>query len=88
MASLNKAVAAGFHNAEQIRKDAEFGSLRNRDDFKRLLEKLTTPARPAFRSPAALAELSFESSDDRPVDDFVAAAARLVPCPKRLFNRG
>jgi hypothetical protein len=40
MALLDKAVGAGFRNAVQIRKDADFDGLRQRDDFKKLLQRL------------------------------------------------
>jgi serine/threonine protein kinase/tetratricopeptide (TPR) repeat protein len=51
MASLNRAVAAGFGKVEQIRKDPDFDTLRNRDDFKKLLERLK-PSVPASSTPA------------------------------------
>jgi tetratricopeptide (TPR) repeat protein len=40
MAVLDKAVGAGFRNVDQIRKDTDFDSLRQRDDFKKLLRRL------------------------------------------------
>jgi hypothetical protein len=51
IASLNRAVATGFRKVEQIRKDPDFDTLRNRDDFKKLLERLK-PSVPASSAPA------------------------------------
>ena len=51
MASLNRAVSTGFRKFEQIRKDPDFDTLRNRDDFKKLLERLKSSV-PASSAPA------------------------------------
>jgi hypothetical protein len=40
MAWLHKAVAAGYKNAEQIKRDRDFDALRERADFKKLLAEL------------------------------------------------
>jgi serine/threonine protein kinase len=50
MAVLDKAVGAGFHNLDQISKDPNFDSLRPRDDFKKLLERLGPRSKPASGS--------------------------------------
>jgi hypothetical protein len=42
MAVLSRAVASGFHDAEQIRKDTDLDSLRKREDFKQLMAKLAS----------------------------------------------
>jgi serine/threonine protein kinase/tetratricopeptide (TPR) repeat protein len=47
IAVLDKAVGAGFRNIDQIRKDADFDSLRQRDDFKKLLQRLEPSPPPA-----------------------------------------
>jgi hypothetical protein len=36
---LHHARAKGFKDIENLKKDADFGSLRSRDDFKRLMEE-------------------------------------------------
>jgi tetratricopeptide (TPR) repeat protein len=41
---LKKAVAAGFKNIAQIKRDSDLGALRGRDDFKRLLAELEAKA--------------------------------------------
>ncbi len=51
MASLNRALAAGFRNVDQICKDPDFDGLRSRDDFKKLLERLKSSV-PASSAPA------------------------------------
>jgi serine/threonine-protein kinase len=40
MASLRKAVKAGYHDAEHMRKDADLETLRQRPDFQELLQEL------------------------------------------------
>jgi len=50
MAVLDKAVAGGFRNLDQISKDPDFDSLRPRDDFKKLLERLGPRAKSASGS--------------------------------------
>jgi tetratricopeptide (TPR) repeat protein len=40
MAMLKKATSGGYHNPEFIRKDPDFALLRERDDFKALIEQL------------------------------------------------
>ena len=40
MAWLHKAVAAGFKDAEQMKKDGDFDALRDRPDFQKLLAGL------------------------------------------------
>jgi eukaryotic-like serine/threonine-protein kinase len=47
MTGLEKAVGAGFRNVEQLRKDPDLDSLRQREDFKKVLERLTPPSKPA-----------------------------------------
>jgi serine/threonine-protein kinase len=42
MATLTRAVASGFQNTEMLRTDTDLEGLRKRDDFKKLVEKLTT----------------------------------------------
>jgi hypothetical protein len=42
MAALARAVASGFRDVEQIRKDPDLESLRKRDDFKKLMAKLAS----------------------------------------------
>ena len=42
MELLNKAVRAGYRNAVEMQKDDAFSSLRDRDDFKKLVAKLST----------------------------------------------
>jgi tetratricopeptide (TPR) repeat protein len=41
MEMLNKAVQTGYKNAEEMKQDKDLDSLRNRDDFKKLLAELT-----------------------------------------------
>ena len=41
MAWQHKAVEAGFDNIEHMKTDADLNALRERDDFKKLLEDLT-----------------------------------------------
>ena len=41
MAWLHKAVEAGYDNVEHMKTDADLNALRERDDFKKLLEDLT-----------------------------------------------
>jgi eukaryotic-like serine/threonine-protein kinase len=40
LADLRQAVAKGFNNAEQLKTDSRFASLRSREDFGKLLEEL------------------------------------------------
>ena len=40
MAWLHKAVAAGFKDAEHMKKDKDLDALREREDFKKLLAEL------------------------------------------------
>jgi hypothetical protein len=42
MELLNKAVQAGYRNAVEMQKDNDLSSLRDRDDFKKLVAKLST----------------------------------------------
>jgi hypothetical protein len=44
MASLRKAVDAGYRNAADLRTDSALGALRKREDFKKLVEELEKPA--------------------------------------------
>lgn len=47
MELLHKAVQTGFNNATWLAKDRDFDSLRDREDFKKLLESVPkSPARP------------------------------------------
>jgi hypothetical protein len=41
MASLRQAVGAGYKDVAQLEKDNALEALRNREDFKKLLSKLT-----------------------------------------------
>ncbi len=41
MAWLHKAVEAGYDNVEHMKTDADLNALRERDDFKKMLEDLT-----------------------------------------------
>jgi hypothetical protein len=43
MASLRKAISAGYRNAADYRTDAALDSLRKREDFKKLIEELEKP---------------------------------------------
>ncbi len=54
MAVLRRSVAAGFNSAEKIQKDTDLESLQNRDDFKKLIQELQQPKKPAepSKSPA------------------------------------
>jgi hypothetical protein len=45
MESLKKAVAAGYSDASQIKKDSDLDALRSREDFKKLLVQLETRSR-------------------------------------------
>jgi eukaryotic-like serine/threonine-protein kinase len=47
MAALRRSVAAGFNSAEKIQKDTDLESLRNRDDFKKLIQELQQPKKAA-----------------------------------------
>jgi tetratricopeptide (TPR) repeat protein len=47
MAVLRRAVAAGFNTAEKIQTDPDLDSLHNRDDFKKLIQELQQPKKPA-----------------------------------------
>ena len=40
MDCLQRAVAAGFNNLAQIKKDSDLDTLRDREDFKQLVAKL------------------------------------------------
>jgi serine/threonine protein kinase len=46
---LQRAIQAGYNNAEQLKKDADLQSLRGRDDFGKLIESLTKTKNPAPR---------------------------------------
>jgi serine/threonine protein kinase/tetratricopeptide (TPR) repeat protein len=46
VALLRQAVAKGFKDATQMKKDADLGALRQRDDFKKLLAELEAATRP------------------------------------------
>jgi tetratricopeptide (TPR) repeat protein len=50
MAVLRRSVAAGYNSAEKIQKDTDLESLRNRDDFKKLIEELQQPKKPLATS--------------------------------------
>jgi tetratricopeptide (TPR) repeat protein len=50
MAVLRRSVAAGFNSAEKIQKDTDLESLRNRDDFKKLIQELEQPKKPLATS--------------------------------------
>ena len=54
MAVLRRAVTAGFNSAEKIQKDTDLESLHNRNDFKKLMQELQQPKKPAepSKSPA------------------------------------
>jgi hypothetical protein len=43
VASLRKAVDAGYRNAADFRMDSALGALRKREDFKKLIEELEKP---------------------------------------------
>jgi tetratricopeptide (TPR) repeat protein len=47
MESLKKAVQAGFNDAAKMQKDTDFDSLRDRDDFKKLLADFTASKKAA-----------------------------------------
>jgi hypothetical protein len=42
MTVFNQAIAAGFPDPDKVRKNSNFDALRNRDDFKKLLERVTS----------------------------------------------
>ena len=44
MDSLRKAVSAGYKNAAHMKKDTDLDSLRDRDDFKKLMADLEAKA--------------------------------------------
>jgi serine/threonine-protein kinase len=46
MAALRRAVAAGYRNLDQLRRDPDFGPFRDRDDFRLLMMDLACPAEP------------------------------------------
>ncbi|HEV3146937.1 MAG TPA: hypothetical protein VGZ47_23820, partial [Gemmataceae bacterium] len=54
MAVLRRSVAAGFNSAEKLQKDTDLESLHNRNDFKKLMQELQQPKKPAepSKSPA------------------------------------
>lgn len=47
MAWLRQAVAAGYRKADHLRQDGDFAALRNRADFRRLLDELEGRPSPA-----------------------------------------
>jgi tetratricopeptide (TPR) repeat protein len=52
MAALNHAVAAGYHDVDNMRKDPDLEGVRNREDFKQLIARLQQPKKPAEKKPA------------------------------------
>ncbi len=53
METLNRSVAAGFNDVENMRKDTDLESLHNRDDFKKLVERLQQSKKSAAASKTA-----------------------------------
>jgi hypothetical protein len=47
MAALNHAVAAGYHDVDNMRKDPDLEGVRNREDFQQLIARLQQPKKPA-----------------------------------------
>jgi hypothetical protein len=50
MAALRQAIAAGYGNLDQLRRDPDLGPLRGRDDFRQLMMDLAMPAEPFARA--------------------------------------
>jgi tetratricopeptide (TPR) repeat protein len=56
MELLRRAVAAGYHKVEELKKESDFNSLRSREDFQKLLSELEKKAQAEVKTPVTKAD--------------------------------